>query len=117
MCGICGSVGLDGQPADVGLLRSMVSRLRHRGPDESGIHTDATLGFGHARLTIIDAAGGHQPMATPDGSLWITFNGEIFNYIELRQELEQRGHQFATRSATEVILHAYREAGETASTG
>ncbi len=112
MCGICGSFGLDGRSADAGLLRSMVSRLRHRGPDGSGVHTDAALGFGHARLNIIDVAGGHQPMATPDGSVRITFNGEIFNYIELRQELEQRGHQFVTRSDTEVILHAYREAGE-----
>jgi len=112
MCGICGTLGLDGQPAEPDLLRSMIAQLRHRGPDDAGVYTNQALGFGHARLAIIDTTGGHQPMSTQDGSLWITFNGEIFNYIELRKELQARGHRFATASDTEVILHAYREDGE-----
>ena len=112
MCGICGTLGLDGQPAEPALLQRMAIRLRHRGPDESGIHTDGPLGFGHARLNIIDLTGGHQPMSHRQGALWITFNGEIFNYIELRKELEAQGHRFATKSDTEVILHLYDEKGE-----
>ena len=112
MCGICGTLNLDGQPAEPALLRSMVAQLRHRGPDESGIHTDGNLGLGHGRLNIIDLACGQQPMSHRDGSLWITFNGEIFNYIELRKELEAKGHRFATQSDTEVILHLFEERGE-----
>jgi asparagine synthase (glutamine-hydrolysing) len=90
----------------------MVSAIRHRGPDDSGVYVDRQTGLGHARLSIIDLAGGIQPMSTIDQKLWITFNGEIFNYIELREELIQKGHRFATRSDTEVILHLYREMGE-----
>ena len=112
MCGICGVLNFDSSPADAGLLTEMVSTIRHRGPDEYGIYTDANLGLGHARLSIIDLTGGHQPMQSTDGNLVITFNGEIFNYIELRQELQQRGHRFATASDTEVILHLYQEEGE-----
>jgi asparagine synthase (glutamine-hydrolysing) len=90
----------------------MVSKLRHRGPDGRGVHTDGCLGLGHARLSIIDVAGGGQPMSNGDHSLWITFNGEIFNYLELREELQKKGHRFATKSDTEVILHLYQEYGE-----
>ena len=112
MCGICGTLNLAGGLADPRLLRNMAATLLHRGPDELGCYRDRQTGLGHARLSIIDVAGGRQPMGTPDRSLWITFNGEIFNYIELRDELIQKGHRFATRSDTEVVLHMYQEEGE-----
>lgn len=86
--------------------------LRHRGPDETDVYLDAQAALGHARLSIIDLAGGRQPMGNEDGSLQIVFNGEIFNYLELAGELRQRGHRFQTRSDTEVILHLYEELGE-----
>jgi len=112
MCGIAGTVSFRTGFADVERLRTMVSTLAHRGPDEHGIHVAGAVGLAHARLSIIDLAGGRQPMSLHDGKLWITFNGEIFNYIELREELLKKGHTFATRSDTEVILHLYREEGE-----
>jgi asparagine synthase (glutamine-hydrolysing) len=112
MCGISGVLKLDGGPADRDQLGRMIARLRHRGPDASGIHIAGAAGLAHARLSIIDLQGGAQPMSSTDGRLWITFNGEIFNYIELREELLGKGHRFATRSDTEVILSAYREYGE-----
>jgi asparagine synthase (glutamine-hydrolysing) len=112
MCGISGVLKLDGGPIDRDQLGRMISRLRHRGPDASGIRIAGAAGLAHARLSIIDLQGGAQPMSSTDGRLWITFNGEIFNYIELREELLCKGHQFATRSDTEVILNAYREYGE-----
>lgn len=112
MCGIAGILRLDGAPADRELPRRMISTLFHRGPDGSGVHVAGPVGLAHARLSIIDLAGGAQPMSTVDGKLWITFNGEIFNYIELREELAGKGHVFATRSDTEVILNAFREWGE-----
>lgn len=112
MCGICGLLKFDNSPADGQLIHAMVVTVRHRGPDDCGIFTDDRVGFGHARLSIIDVAGGHQPMQSQDGFLTITFNGEIFNYVELKRELEQRGHRFATQSDTEVILHSYQEEGE-----
>jgi len=90
----------------------MIAPLRHRGPDASGTHVAGPAGLTHARLSIIDLQGGAQPMSTVDGRFWITFNGEIFNYIELAEELVKKGHRFATRSDTEVILNAYREYGE-----
>ena len=112
MCGITGILNSRGSPVASELLRTMIRTIRHRGPDESGIHTDGPLGFAHARLSIIDLAGGQQPMSNADQSLWITFNGEIFNYVELREELVSKGYQFATRSDTEVILNMYEEKGE-----
>jgi len=112
MCGICGIVESDGLNADRSLLGRMSDSIRHRGPDDSGVFVSGVAGLGHARLSIIDIAGGQQPMPNEDKSLWITFNGEIFNYIELREELIQKGHRFATRSDTEVILHLYQEEGE-----
>lgn len=112
MCGICGVLDLTGGLADPGLLREMVGTLRHRGPDETGIYAHQQVGLGHTRLSIIDLSGGRQPMCNDDQSLWITFNGEIFNYLELRDELIQKGHRFATRSDTEVVLHLYQEFGE-----
>jgi asparagine synthase (glutamine-hydrolysing) len=112
MCGISGMLRLDGGPADPDRLRRMIATLPHRGPDASGIHISGAAGFAHARLSIIDLQSGGQPMSSVDGRYWITFNGEIFNYVELAEELKSKGHRFATRSDTEVILEAYREYGE-----
>jgi len=112
MCGISGILKLDSSAADDGRLRRMIATLRHRGPDGDGIHLSGPVGLAHARLSIIDLSGGAQPMSSADGSLWITFNGEIFNYIELQEELQSKGYRFLTRSDTEVILNAYLEWGE-----
>jgi asparagine synthase (glutamine-hydrolysing) len=112
MCGIAGILRLDGAPIDRDQPERMISTLLHRGPDGKGVHIASPIALAHARLSIIDLAGGTQPMCSMDGRLWITFNGEIFNYIELREELLAKGHRFATRSDTEVILNAYREYGE-----
>ena len=112
MCGIAGVFHFDGRLADVAAVAAMSSAIGHRGPDATGSLVDGPIGFGHARLSIIDVDGGAQPMSTPDGALAITYNGEIFNYLELRDELKTRGHAFETRCDTEVILHAYAEWGE-----
>lgn len=112
MCGIAGILKLDGAPVDRRQVARMTQSLAHRGPDDSGIFIDHQIGLGHRRLSIIDLEGGRQPMANEDETLRITFNGEIFNYIELRDELLARGHRFRTRSDTEVILHLYQEYGE-----
>lgn len=112
MCGITGLLNLSpAPPPDEGTLRRMLAMLRHRGPDEFGLYLDAQAGLGSARLSIIDLSGGQQPIGNEDGHLWIVFNGEIFNYVELRPELERRGHRFCTHSDTEVILHLYEEYG------
>ena len=89
----------------------MLGMLRHRGPDGLGIYRDAHIGLGNARLSIIDLTGGQQPIGNEDGTLWIVCNGEIFNYIELRAELEARGHRFATETDVEVIVHLYEDYG------
>src|ERR1700686_4482453 len=112
MCGIAGLFNLDGAAVAPESLRGMIRMLSHRGPDDTGFHAENGVGLAHARLSIIDLAGGHQPMSNEDGSLWITFNGEIFNYLELREELLGRGHKFVTRSDTEVIIHLYEEKRE-----
>jgi asparagine synthase (glutamine-hydrolysing) len=112
MCGIAGMFNFDEAPVAPESLRGMIRMLAHRGPDSTGFHTENNVGLAHARLSIIDLAGGQQPMCNEDSSLWITFNGEIFNYVELREELRSKGHRFATRSDTEVILHLYEEKGE-----
>lgn len=112
MCGIAGSLHLQGGMADSLMLQKMIAAIRHRGPDDTGIYTDGPVGLAHARLSIIDLAGGHQPMAIANASLWITFNGEIFNYIELREELIKKGHRFTSDSDTEVLLRLYEEEGE-----
>ena len=109
MCGISGVLKLDATQVDTDQFGQMIASLRHRGPDASGIHVQGSVGLAHARLSIIDPQGGAQPMSSADGNLWITFNGEIFNYIELREELVSKGHRFRTCSDTEVILNAYRE--------
>ena len=94
------------------MLQRMVSAIRHRGPDGSGFHIEPGLGLGHARLSIIDLAGGAQPVHNEDQSIWISYNGEVFNYVELRRMLEQRGHRFYTNTDTEVIVHLYEERGD-----
>jgi len=116
MCGIAGVVSLrdDLSPPDLDRLGRMAGALQHRGPDEFGIYRDRRAGLSHARLSIIDLASGQQPLSNEDGTLWVVFNGEIFNYIELRDELVQFGHQFKTRSDTEVIVHAYEQWGDAA---
>ena len=111
MCGVCGIVDF-GQPPDVRLATRMMGQLRHRGPDGSGYFRDRRAILGHTRLAIIDEHGGGQPLCNEDGSLWVTFNGEIFNYVELRAELRSLGHTFATASDTEVIVHAWEQWGE-----
>ena len=111
MCGIAGAVGIAGRPVEAAALERMVSLVAHRGPDERGVHLEGDVGLGHARLSIVDLESGQQPMGTADGRVWITFNGEIFNYVELREQLAAKGHVFRTRSDTEVLLHAYLEKG------
>ena len=112
MCGIAGyfQPNRPGSP-DTTLIRRMVGSLQHRGPDEFGIYFDQCCALGHARLSIIDLAGGSQPLTNEDETIWIAFNGEIFNYVELRQELIKNGHRFRTDSDTEVIVHAYEQWG------
>ena len=116
MCGIAGIVALSANapsPSRRALLR-MVGALAHRGPDERGLYRDQRAGLAHARLSIIDIAGGQQPLSDPGGPAWIVFNGEIFNYVELREQLISLGHRFRTRSDTEVVIQAYRAWGEAA---
>ncbi len=114
MCGIGGVVALrdDLAPPPLEDLQQMAGAMRHRGPDEFGLYRDARAGLVHARLSIIDLATGQQPLSNEDGTLWIVFNGEIFNYVELREELSGLGHRFRTRSDTEVIVHAYEAWGD-----
>ncbi len=113
MCGILGIVAANPSPPAVltARLAAMAARLVHRGPDAEGFYCQGAVGLGHRRLSIIDLVGGAQPMQTPDGQLCVTFNGEIFNFIELRQSLKAKGYEFASHSDTEVILHLYREYG------
>jgi asparagine synthase (glutamine-hydrolysing) len=112
MCGICGFAPAEpGRQPDEALLRRMTETLRHRGPDGQGFHQAPGIGLGVQRLAIVDLAGGDQPIASPDGSLTLVCNGEIYNYVELRQELRARGHRFRTGSDVEVILHLYEEHG------
>ena len=116
MCGIAGFIGthpsIESDEARGETLRAMTDCLRHRGPDDRGTHLLPHAALGHRRLSIIDLETGHQPMSLPDNSATIVFNGEIYNFQEIRKELEQRGHTFRTHSDTEVLLHAYSEYGE-----
>lgn len=113
MCGICGFFAKDTRTAaDPGRLGTMLQAIRHRGPDDSGSYADQHVALGQARLSIIDLAGGHQPIFNEDGTKCIILNGEIYNYLDLRQQLVARGHVFKTRSDTEVILHLYEDVGE-----
>ena len=111
MCGICAVMNRDGAPVDRQLLGDMTTRLSHRGPDGSGSYLNGEIGLGHRRLSIIDVEGGKQPITNEDGSIHLVFNGEIYNYIELTEELKSKGHTFITRSDTEVIVHGYEEWG------
>ena len=112
MCGIVGSLNLAvAEPPVETILRGMLGQIRHRGPDEFGLYLGDEVGLGSARLSIVDLSGGQQPIGNEDGTLWIVFNGEIFNYVELRAELETRGHCFTTYSDTEVILHLFEDLG------
>ncbi len=116
MCGICGKISLNGQGIDSELIGRMTSVLSHRGPDGDGVYVQngprVSVGLGHRRLSIIDLSeAGRQPMPNEDESLWIVFNGEIYNFQSLRSELEQKGHRFRSRTDTEVILHLYEDEG------
>jgi asparagine synthase (glutamine-hydrolysing) len=112
MCGICGRINLDGTQVDRGLLQRMTSVLYHRGPDDEGLYQKDCTGLGHRRLSIIDLSPlGHQPMPNEDGTVWIVFNGEIYNFPELREGLIKKGHVFRSRTDTETIVHLYEEHG------
>lgn len=109
MCGIAGLFDIKGsRPYEASLLQEMTDVIAHRGPDGAGLHIEPGVALGHRRLAIIDLSGGAQPMRTPDRSLTIVFNGEIYNFLELRAELEAKGAEFVTRSDTEVLLHGWR---------
>lgn len=112
MCGICGRINFDGEPVGEALIRQMASTLTHRGPDDEGIYAKGNAGLGHRRLSIIDlSSAGHQPMCNEDGTVWIVFNGEIYNFPDLKKDLIKKGHVFRSHSDTEVILHLYEEEG------
>src|ERR1700674_1206761 len=110
MCGISGIFEFERrEPFPQEVVHRMNETIVHRGPDDEGIYCGEGIGLGFRRLSIIDLAGGHQPISNEDGRLWVMLNGEIYNYPELRRELESRGHRFATRSDTETIVHLYEE--------
>jgi asparagine synthase (glutamine-hydrolysing) len=111
MCGIAGFLHIEQGVDSARLVTRMTDAIRHRGPDDSGIYVDSPVALGHRRLSIIDVSGGHQPLGNEDGTVWITYNGELFNHAGLRVELESRGHRFRTRCDTETIVHAYEEYG------
>src|SRR5215470_5281248 len=111
MCGIAGIVRHDGKPIDEQLLARMCDAIRHRGPDDDGFYVNGSVGLGMRRLAIIDLKSGQQPIHNQDRTAWIVFNGEIYNYLELRQQLEDLGHTFYTNSDTEAIVHAYDQYG------
>ena len=115
MCGIAGKLNFDpSRPVDRERLVAMTSVLSHRGPDADGFHINGAIGLGHRRLSIIDLATGAQPLTNEHGTVWVTFNGEIYNFADLRAELEAAGHRFRTHSDTEVIVHAYEHWGQRA---
>jgi asparagine synthase (glutamine-hydrolysing) len=113
VCGITGVFNLNGEPVSPVVLRKMTDAIAHRGPDGEGFYIDSFVGLGNRRLAIIDLSpAGHQPMVTRDGRYALVYNGEIYNFQELRAELEALGYQFHSRTDTEVVLHAYAEWGE-----
>ena len=113
MCGICGKVYYDaGRPVERELLAAMCDTIAHRGPDDQGLYVNGQVGLGAARLSIIDVEGGHMPLSNEDGTIWIVYNGEMYNFQQLRVRLEQAGHRFATRTDTETIVHLYEEVGD-----
>lgn len=113
MCGICGWFNFDpAWPVDEHVVSKMTSTLTHRGPDDNGIYCKGNFAMGHTRLSIIDVKTGHQPMSNRDKSIWVAFNGEIYNYVEIRNDLRRKGHKFSTTSDTEVIVHLYEDKQE-----
>ena len=113
MCGLCGAINFNADPVEESVIRRMMALQKHRGPDDEGLFLEKNAGLGFVRLSIIDlSSAGHQPMSSPDGRYVIVFNGEIFNYIELRNELKVLGHRFVSGSDTEVLLTAYIQWGE-----
>jgi asparagine synthase (glutamine-hydrolysing) len=112
VCGICGKLNFDSsRSVSSALLKSMADAIQHRGPDDEGYYRSGPLGFGFRRLSIIDLNTGHQPISNEDATVWIVFNGEIYNYQDLRRDLQARGHVFKTKTDTEVIVHLYEEFG------
>src|ERR671918_743056 len=113
MCGITGIVAGGrppfGEPVRPATMRDV---LIHRGPDGAGLHADDHAAIAHRRLSIVDLAGGHQPLSNEDGRIWVTYNGEIYNHADVRRQLEAAGHRYKTRSDTETIVHAYEEWGD-----
>ena len=113
MCGIAGIINFDGARASIQSIQRMTDKLCHRGPDDEGFHVDRTVALGHKRLSIIDlTSAGRQPMSNEDGSIWLVFNGEIYNFMELAVDLRNRGHIFLSKTDGEVIVHAFEEWGE-----
>ncbi len=111
MCGIAGFVNRDGEPADRWILERMTGTLAHRGPDGDGFHLDGPAALGHRRLSIIDVEGGAQPLSNEDDSVWVSYNGELYNEPELRRQLQKSGHRFRTQCDTEALVHLYEEHG------
>src|SRR5271168_1643076 len=111
MCGIAGFVNRPGQAADRVIVERMTATLAHRGPDGDGFYCDGPVALGHRRLSIIDVAGGAQPMSNEDGSIWVSYNGELYNEPELRKELEAKHHRYRTTCDTESLVHLYEEEG------
>ena len=112
MCGICGQYYFkEKHPVSLQAIKRMNDTITHRGPDDEGYHISDSIGLGFRRLSIIDLSGGHQPMSDREKSVWVIFNGEIYNFPELKKELEGYGHIFRTRSDTEVIVHGYKQWG------
>ena len=112
MCGIVGLLNTNGSPVSSQVVNKMTQSVAHRGPDDWGIEIRGEVGLGHRRLSIIDLEGGKQPLANEDGQIWITYNGEVYNFLDLRHDLQKRGHLFRTNSDTETIVHAYEEWGD-----
>ena len=112
MCGIHGIYRLDGKTVPPPMLSAMGNVTRHRGPDDEGMHIDGPCGIAMRRLSIIDLAGGHQPLSNVDQTIWLVCNGEIYNFRELRCELEAKGHRFKTSSDSEVLIHLYAAEGD-----
>ena len=112
MCGIAGILRLDGGRAEPELIRQMMNSIAHRGPDGDGKYCSGPVGIGHRRLAIIDPSpAGRQPMSNEDGTIWVSYNGEIYNFLDIRRELQERGHRFRSATDTEVVVHAYEEWG------
>src|SRR5437870_8667414 len=113
MCGFAAMIGLNGAKTDQRVVESMASTIQHRGPDGNGLYCSGPVGFGFRRLSILDLSpAGHQPMVSDDGKVVLVFNGEIYNYVEIREELKSIGYSFKSTGDTEVLLNAYRAWGE-----